>query len=139
MKNITLIPSLVIGALLSVSAFAADLVPMEKEGFLTTSGCAAAGAFTDCYLENYVCGSNGCFETTEAGVTTKVEVVIYSHNEGHTYNVDLTGVSMASVDSSINRNEVTVVGNYDEATNTIIATEVKAPPPPKKSFFKGCL
>ncbi|MDD2791057.1 MAG: hypothetical protein PHU40_10390 [Sulfurimonas sp.] len=139
MKKITLIPSLVMGALLSVSAFAADLVPMEKEGFLTTAGCAAAGAFTDCYLENYVCGSDGCFETTDAGVTTQVNVVLYSHNEGHTYKVDLTNVKMENVDSSINRNEVTIVGNYNESTNTIMATEVKPPPPPKKSFFKGCL
>jgi hypothetical protein len=27
----------------------------------------------------------------------------------------------------------------DKNTNTIAATEFKAPPPPTKSFFKGCL
>lgn len=140
MKKLTLIPSsLVMSVCLAMSAFASNAEPIEKEGFLTTSGCAEADAFQDCYLENYMCGSDGCFETTDAGVTKNVQVVIYSHDEGHSYKVDLSKVEMASVDNSINRNEVTVVGTYNKDTNTIVASEVKAPPPPKKSFFKGCL
>lgn len=141
MKKFNLISSsLVLCAVFALNAFGSELTPIEKSGFLTTSECAAQGAFKDCYLENYACGSDGCFEKNEAGEPMKnVQVVLYSHNDGITYKIDLTAVNMAAVDHSINRNEVTVIGQYNEATNTIIASEVKAPPPPTKSFFKGCL
>jgi hypothetical protein len=141
MKKINLITlASVICATFALNAFGAEAAPFEKQGFLTTSGCAAQGAFTDCYLENYACGSDGCFEQVDAGQPEKnVQVVLFSHNDGITYKVDLKAVNMASVDPSINRNEVTVVGSYNADTNTIVATEVKAPPPPSKSFFKGCL
>ena len=46
---------------------------------------------------------------------------------------------MKMIDKGINRNEVTLIGDFNAATNTIIVKEFKAPPPPKKSFFKGCL
>jgi len=32
-----------------------------------------------------------------------------------------------------------LIGEYDAGSNTIIVQEFKAPPPPTKSFFKGCL
>jgi hypothetical protein len=32
-----------------------------------------------------------------------------------------------------------MIGEYDPNTKTIAVSEFKAPPPPKKSFFKGCL
>lgn len=115
------------------------LEPMEKMGFLTTENCAKAGEFRDCYLENYACGSNGCYQESEPGVQTKVNFVIFSHADGMTYNLDLSKIRMQDLDKVINVNDGSVVGEYNEATNTIIASEVKAPPPPKKSFFKGCL
>ncbi|MBU1927664.1 hypothetical protein KKG77_01550 [bacterium] len=141
MKNINLISSaLVMCAVFALNAFASELTPIEKSGFLTTSGCAAQGAFRDCYLENYSCGSDGCFETAVAGEAAKdVQVVLFSHNDGITYKLDLKAVNLSNVDKSINRNEVTVIGNYNADTNTISATEIKPPPPPTKSFFKGCL
>jgi hypothetical protein len=37
----------------------------------------------------------------------------------------------------MNKNEVTLVGDIDETS--IKVYDYKAPPPPKKSFFKGCL
>ena len=118
---------------------ATELVPMEKMGFLTVDTCAAQGAFLDCRLENYSCGYDGCYKDIEAGKKSKVNLVLFSHVDGITYNVDATAVDPMMIDKGINRNDVTLIGQYDASTNTIIATEFKAPPPPKKSFFKGCL
>ncbi len=122
-----------------VAKASGKLVPIEKQGFLTIDSCAASGAFTDCYLENYICGSDGCFKEFEPGVFGDVQIVLYLHKEGHTYNIETSGVPAQDVDMGINRNEVTVIGEYDKETNTIYASEFQAPPPPKKSFFKGCL
>jgi len=115
------------------------LEPVEKEGFLSTEKCAAAGEFKDCYLENYACGSDDCFKNIEPGTSLPVTIVLYSHKEGHTYIVDVSKLNPSDIDEGINRNEVTIIGEYDKETNTIMATEFRAPPPPKKSFFKGCL
>lgn len=117
----------------------ANLVDMEKQGFLTVKSCADQGAFLDCRLENYMCGYDGCYKDVPAGVQTDVQLVLFSHKEGATYNLDLSALSPAIIDTGINRNDVTLIGKYDAASNTLIATEFKAPPPPKKSFFKGCL
>lgn len=114
-------------------------IPMEKMGFLTIESCAAQGAFLDCYLENYMCATDGCFLENEPGVFTKVQIVLYSHEDGIAYNVDTTNIDMRFIDKGINRNDVTLVGDFYPSTNTIVVTEFKAPPPPKKSFFKGCL
>ncbi len=116
-----------------------ELAEIEKMGFLTVDTCAAAGVFKDCYLENYACGSDGCFKNIEPGVQKPVNIVLYSHKDGITYNLDTTALHAHELDEGINRNDVTIIGKYDAKTNTIIATEFKAPPPPKKSFFKGCL
>lgn len=116
-----------------------ELVPMEKMGFLTIDTCAAAGAFKDCYLENYVCGNDGCFQEFEPGVFGKVQLVLYSHVDGIAYKLDTADLEQSQLDKGINRNEVSIVGEYDASTNTLYAKEFKAPPPPKKSFFKGCL
>ena len=150
MKNITLISSaLLLGLTLMFSgcgssaptppAVPATAVDVEKQGFLSIDSCVEQGAFQDCYLENYMCGSDGCYKQFDAGVFGPVQVVLYLHKEGHTYNIDTSRINIADVDGGINRNEVTIVGKYDEASNTIFATDFKAPPPPKKSFFKGCL
>ena len=120
-------------AALVFSAFANE--PEEFEGLLTTPGCAAQGAFADCYLENYVCGSDGCFRTTEAGAA----YALYQHNTGKVYTIDTSKLKMAEMRDGMNKNGVIVIGTLDVATNTIKATEFKSPPPPKKSFFKGCL
>ena len=115
------------------------LVPIEKVGFLSIDKCIEQGAFQDCYLENYVCGSDDCFKSHDPGVFGDVGIVLFSHKEGVTYKIDISEVDAADIDKGINRNEVTIIGEYYEPTQTIYATEFKAPPPPKKSFFKGCL
>lgn len=112
---------------------------VEKVGFLTTESCAKAGAFTDCRLENYFCGHNGCYKETEAGVNKNEPLVLFSHNDGVIYKLETTEVIRGTMDKGINRNEVTIVGEFDASSNTIVVSEFKAPPPPKKSFFKGCL
>ena len=158
MKNINLIiSSLVLGLTLVLSGCGAaapkapepeaetkveapaKLVDMEKQGFLTVKSCADAGVFQDCYLENYMCGTDGCYLKSEPGVISNVEIALYVHKEGITYNIDISGLPASDIDKGINRNDVTIIGKYNEKTNTIIATEFKSPPPPKKSFFKGCL
>jgi hypothetical protein len=153
MKTLSLISSaLILGATLAFSGCSAtpaapeatqqasaELVPMEKMGFLTVDTCAAQGAFLDCRLENYSCGFDGCYREVAPGEKGKVNLVLFSHVDGITYNVDAGKVNPMMIDKGINRNDVTIIGNYDASTNTIYATEFKAPPPPKKSFFKGCL
>jgi hypothetical protein len=111
----------------------------EKVGFLTVEDCALKGTFTSCYSEAYVCGFEGCFKENDGGEMKPVQVVLFVHDEGKYYKVQLDGVKQYQLDEGIGRNIVTIIGQYDEATNTILASDYKAPPPPKKSFFKGCL
>lgn len=124
-------------AVLATGLFAAD--GFEKSGFLTTENCAKAGAFKDCYMENYVCGGDGCYMTTEAGVDKKTPLALFSHDDGVIYKLDTSNLDRAVFDAGISRNAVSIVGEFDASTNTTVVQEFKAPPPPKKSFFKGCL
>jgi hypothetical protein len=126
-----------IAAALVTSLFAAE--SFEKSGFLTTESCAKAGAFNDCYMENFACGSDGCYATTEPGVDKKTPLVLFSHDDGIIYKLDAGNVARSVFDEGISRNGVAIIGEYDASTHTIVVQEFKAPPPPKKSFFKGCL
>lgn len=130
---------LAIAAALVLSLSASDEEPFEKEGFLTTQACAEQGAFTDCYLENYICGSDKCYLKTEAGVDLNTQLVLFSHDDGVIYKLDTGSIPRSVFDAGVNRNAVTIIGEYDQASQTIAVSEFKAPPPPKKSFFKGCL
>ncbi|MFH0710756.1 MAG: hypothetical protein V2A75_11165 [Pseudomonadota bacterium] len=120
-----------------VSAFANE--GQEFEGLLTTPACAAQGAFADCYLENYSCGSDDCFKKIEPGATTNPKLALFQHNTGKVYQIDTSKLKVSELGEGMNKNGVIIVGILDTATNIIAATEFKAPPPPKKSFFKGCL
>jgi hypothetical protein len=112
----------------------------EKVGFLTTEDCALKGSFTSCYAESYVCGFEGCFTETEAGVIKPVQFVVFVHDDGKYYKIELTNkVKQYELDQGLGMNEVTIIGKYDEEENVISATEFRSPPPPKASFFKGCL
>jgi hypothetical protein len=111
----------------------------EFEGLLTTPGCAAQGAFADCYLENYACGSDGCYKNIEPGQTTHPKLALFQHNTGKVYLIDTSKLKISELGEGMNKNGVKISGIYDEATNTIAATKFEAPPPPTKSFFKGCL
>jgi hypothetical protein len=155
MKNFSLIIStLALGVILALSGCSSagakapeaaakktpgQLVPIEKMGFFTVSKCAASGEFKDCYLENYACGSDGCFKNINPGEEKNVPLAIFVQTEGKIYNADVSKIEKSELDENINRNDVTLIGSYNEDTNTIIATEIKGPPPPAKSFFKGCL
>lgn len=120
-----------------VSAFANE--GQEFEGLLTTPACATQGAFADCYLENYSCGSDNCFKKIEPGATTNPKLALFQHNTGKVYQIDTSKLKVSELGEGMNKNGVIIIGVLDEKTNTIAATEFKAPPPPKKSFFKGCL
>ena len=120
-----------------VSAFANE--GQEFEGLLTTPACAAQGAFADCYLENYSCGSDDCFKKIEPGATTNPKLALFQHNTGKVYQIDTSKLKVSELGEGMNKNGVIIIGVLDEKTNTIAASEFKAPPPPKKSFFKGCL
>jgi hypothetical protein len=125
-------------ALLATTGLFAE-ADFEKEGFLTTEGCAKEGAFKDCYMENYACGSDGCYKNIEPGEDKKTPLVLFSHDDGIIYKLDIANVDRAEFDEGVSRNAVSIVGELDASTNTIHVHEFKAPPPPKKSFFKGCL
>ena len=112
----------------------------EKVGFLTTEDCALKGTFTSCYAESYSCGFEWCFNENEAGTIKPVQLALFVHNDGKFYKVNLAdGLAQSEADKGLGRNEVTVIGKYDEVNNIITASEFQAPPPPKASFFKGCL
>jgi hypothetical protein len=111
----------------------------EKDGFLVTEACAEEGAFTNCFLNNYACGSNGCFLKTEAGVDLNTPLVLYVHDDNKIYKLDTSKIPRSEFDEGVNRNAVHIAGEYDASSNVVVVTEFKAPPPPKKSFFKGCL
>ncbi len=131
MKKIILIASVLIASL-GASEF-------EKEGFLTTQKCAKAGMFADCYLENYACGSEECNKESEAWIDNSTPLVLYSHDDGVIYKVDSSHLDRGELLENVSRNNVVMIGEYDASSNTIIAHEFQAPPPPTKSFFKGCL
>ncbi len=119
----------------------ANVEPLfEKVGFLTVEDCALKGTFSSCYTEAYVCGFEGCYKEVEPGVTKPVQLVLFVHDDGKYYKVELTDkLKKYELDTAIGRNKVTIIGKYNEDENTIYALTFKAPPPPKASFFKGCL
>lgn len=106
----------------------------EKQGFLTTKWCADQGLFVDCRLESIVCGEGGCFRKWEFGDKMVTQLVLYVHDDLQYYNIEpAEDFRMAElIETSINKNLVTIKGRYDAKTNTITASEFKAPPPPEK-------
>ncbi|WP_024955004.1 hypothetical protein [Sulfurospirillum arcachonense] len=123
---------------LTVVLFASSLVAQDsKKGFLTSKWCANSGLFTDCRLESSVCGEGDCFKKWDFGDKVIDELVLFVHDEGKYYDIKLDGLQRYKLDVAINRNEVEIIGKLDG--DTILATDFKSPPPPKKSFFKGCL
>ncbi|WP_353661617.1 hypothetical protein [Hydrogenimonas sp. SS33] len=125
--------------LLFVSGAWAKSEEVTKKGFLASEWCVKHDMFKDCRLESYACGSEGCFAHWKFGDRVTGKLVLFVHDEGKYYYVDLGKIEPSELDEAKNANEVTFTGHYDPRTNTIHATEFKAPPPPKKSFFKGCL
>ena len=138
----------------------------EVTGFLTTKWCVKETYFKDCRLESALCGSGDCFEnkdwdivstyekdeapglfnlwgllSTKPNISTeKTELVLFVHNVG-VYDIELTkGIKLGEMlKEGFGRNEVSIIGDVDQDKMHIVARGFKAPPPPKKSFFKGCL
>ena len=125
--------SILLSALM-VTSYAAEI---EKKGFLTSKWCAQNGYFSDCRLESFVCGSGECFKNWEFGDKVSDELVLFVHNEQKIYAIDYSAIPRYKLDEPMNMNEVTIMGELKG--DTIIASGFKAPPPPQKSFFKGCL
>jgi len=136
MKKVILIG---LGLLFAAGAAWAKGEEIEKKGFLATEWCVKNDMFKDCRLESYACGAGGCYEHWNFGDKPTGRLVLYVHDDGKYYYVDLGHIEPSELDEAKNANEVTFKGTYDPKTNTIHAREFKAPPPPKKSFFKGCL
>ncbi|MDD5405315.1 MAG: hypothetical protein PHE73_00050 [Sulfurovaceae bacterium] len=112
----------------------------EKQGFLTTKWCADRGMFQDCRMESIVCGEGECNKNWEFGDKEKMELVLYVHDDLKYYNVDASKINLPDIlGEGINHDQVTIKGNFDEGSNTIMATSFVAPPAGAKSFFKGCL
>ena len=127
-----------LGLLLATGAFAGT-EQVEKKGFLATEWCVKNDLFKDCRLESYACGYGGCNKHWHFGQKPTGKMVLYVHDEGKYYNIDLGKIEPSELDEAKNANEVTLIGSYDPKRNIIHVKEFKAPPPPKKSFFKGCL
>ncbi|BCD68901.1 hypothetical protein [Nitratiruptor sp. YY09-18] len=137
MKKIALL-ALVAASMLLAST--GEKGEFEKKGFLTTEWCAKNDLFADCRLESYHCGSEGCYRNWVPGEPEKMKMVLYVHDEGKIYYIKPSGVHVSELlEKAANRNEVTIIGKLEGDGKTIEAIEFKAPPPPKKSFFKGCL
>lgn len=128
---------LLAGVLLTLSLAQAA---QEKEGFLTTKWCADRGLFTDCRMETIFCGYEGCYkDQKEFNTNVNATFVLNVHSEGKYYLVEFSeGIELGEIlEKAINKNEVTLIGEIEG--NTIKVEDFEAPPPPKKSFFKGCL
>lgn len=129
--------SAILALAIATGAFASD---EEKTGFLTTKWCAEKGLFTDCRLETIFCGYEGCFkDEKEFKTDVTKDIVLNVHDEGMYYKVEFTKhVELGEVlEKAMNKNEVTLIGKIKG--DVISVHEFEAPPPPKKSFFKGCL
>jgi thioredoxin-related protein len=112
----------------------------EKSGFLTTQWCAQKGLFTDCPMETVFCGYEGCHKKMkEFNTNIQGKIVLMVHDEGQYYTTQFNkNIKIGEIlEKAINKNEVTLMGEIKG--NHIIVSEFEAPPPPKKSFFKGCL
>jgi len=100
---------------------------VSKQGFLTTDYCLARDYFTNCRLENYK--------------NMNQELVLYVHDELGSYVIDASGLEKREMDEGFARDGVTITGDLYKAGDkmVIVGHEYKGPPPPSKSFFKGCL
>lgn len=115
----------IIAATLAVSSLSAKEI--SKQGFLTTDYCVERGHFTNCKLDNYH--------------DPKQKLVLYVHDEQDYYFIDASHLEQAEVDEGFARNGVTITGKLvkKKGHDLIVGKEYKGPPPPAKSFFKGCL
>lgn len=132
--------ALILAGLLAIGSFA-FAQSVEKVGFLTTKWCLNKGLLADCRMETIFCKEGECYKKQNEFTTdVNAELVLFIHDDGKAYDLELTpGLQLGELlEKAINKNEVTVRGELI-GNDKIKVIEYEAPPPPKKSFFKGCL
>jgi len=107
----------------AISASSLSAAVVKKQGFLTTDYCLKRDYFTNCKLENYA--------------NPKEKLVLYVHDEQDFYYIDTSKIEKSEIDEGFARDGVSFTGKL--TGKTIHATKYDGPPPPAKSFFKGCL
>lgn len=123
--------------LIVLAVFSCQAAEVEKTGFLTSKWCAQNGYFSDCRLESLVCGYGECFKEWTFDQKIKDEIVLFVHDENKAYAIDYSAIPRYLLDEPMNRNSVSISGEVKG--DTLVLKTFKAPPPPVKSFFKGCL
>jgi len=126
-----------LAALIGATGLSAEGAKIKKQGFLTSEYCIKRGYFTDCRLDSYDAASRGVDLGDKAA--EKAQLVLYVHNDLQYYKLDVKNLSRHDIDEGFARNGVMITGTYDAGSNMIKADTYKGPPPPAKSFFKGCL
>jgi len=91
----------------------------KKTGFFTNADCAKKGNFKDCSLDSYSCGYEGCFKDYEPTELVNNNFILYVHDEGKYYEVNASDIRRSSLDYIINKNNITLFGEYNSTTNTI--------------------
>ncbi len=84
-----------------------------------------------------MCGEGECYKKHEPTDSKPVKLVLFVHEEGKAYEIDISKLPRYEFDKALNRNDVEIIGEIKD--DVIKADKIKAPSPPKKSFFKGCL
>ena len=145
---------IIIGAVILIFSFALFIINSQSKdsnlkytksdkeiklrGILVSKWCADRGLFTDCPLESYVCKSADCYKKWDYKNIDE-ELVLFVPEEGRYYNVLLDGIERYKLDSSVNKNQVRLIGKLDTTNQAIFAQQFKSPPKEKKEFFKGCI
>jgi len=97
----------------------------KKTGFFTNSDCAKKTNFKDCSLDSYSCGYEGCFKEYEPTKRVNENFILYVHNEGKYYEVNTSAIRRSLLDKIINKNEITLYGEYNVTNNIIILHDFK--------------
>jgi len=117
--------ALLILILTSLNTFINAEEPFEKIGFFTNADCAKKGNFRDCYLESYSCGYEGCFKETLPTDLVEDNFVLFVHDEGKNYSVDVNLINRSEIDKVISKNNIKLIGEYNSSTNTIFVKKLK--------------
>ena len=117
--------ALLISMLLFIGTLANAEDGFEKTGFFTNTDCAKKGNFKGCSLDSYTCGYEGCFKEYEPTKRVNDDFMLYVHDEGKYYEVNASAIRRSLLDKIINKNRITLIGEYNSKTNTIILHNFK--------------
>ena len=102
-----------------------SLEKIEKTGFFSNEECIKKGHFYDCSLDSFVCGYEGCFRDYEPAYKTGDNFVLYVHKDRKYYKIDISNIKRYKLDKFISKNSVTISGDYNVSSNTIILSNIK--------------